>query len=189
MKNQEITAQELYNMAEKWVNTLNFIQLSVFEKMTDNCLYEYIEQVEICYEDFINDYQLHGELLSEIQEHFDDVTEGIDLFKEEDFENEVKHFCENNEHFDSFREDRERDNYPMWNILFEFKHEPSEEVKEACINAGFGIIEGVDTFNTTLFASGCGYSFYGQHWIPLFLELPWNSNIKEQAKGVDYSMM
>jgi len=37
--------------------------------------------------------------------------------------------------------------------------------------------------------AGAGYSFYGQHWIPLFLSLPWNSDLKEKYKNVDYSMM
>jgi hypothetical protein len=77
----------------------------------------------------------------------------------------------------------------MWNTCFEFKENESEEVIQAAIDAGFGIIEGMDDFNTLLFVSGCGYSFYGAHWIPMFLELLWNTEIKKlvEEKNIKYN--
>ncbi|MHA2218080.1 MAG: hypothetical protein ACXACY_19265 [Candidatus Hodarchaeales archaeon] len=77
------------------------------------------------------------------------------------------------------------DNYPMWNTCFEFRHEPSERVIQAAIDAGFGVIEGVDEFNTLLFVSGCGYSFYGAHWIPMYLNLPYNEDLKKEVEELE----
>ena len=186
----KLTAQELYNIADKYVTTnFNYIQLSVLEKMSDGARYEYIDQVDIDFEDFINNYQLGGELLEHLQENYDDVTEGVDLFKEELFINDIEEFCENHENFDSYREDQEQDNYPMWNTCFEFRHEPSEDEIKAATDAGLGIIRDVEGFNTLLFASGCGYSFYGAHWIPMIIELNMFGDTKERSKGVKYDMM
>ena len=173
---------ELKSMVSQWVNTLNFIQLEVLEKMAEDTLFEYIRPEEPDYEEFVNNYNLHDELLSYVQESWDDVSEDINLFGEETFEDTIKSFCEEQHQFESFMDDRNGENYPMWNTCFEFKVEPSEDVIQAAIDAGFGIIEGLEPFNTILFVSGAGYSFYGQHWIPLFLNLPWNEDIKKQVE-------
>jgi len=87
-------AQELYNLTNKWVDTFNFIQVSVLEKVSDNMLFEYIRQPKPDYEEFINNYNLHSELLKHIQENFEDVSKDINLFEDETFEDEVKFFCE-----------------------------------------------------------------------------------------------
>ena len=134
MKDQ-LTAQELYNIADKYVTTnFNYIQLSVLEKMSDNMLFEHIDQI--------------------------------------DSDDEEAH-----------------ENYPMWNTCFEFRHEPNEDGIKAATDAGFGIIRDVEGFNTLLFVSGCGYSFYGAHWIPLVIELNMFGDTKERSKGVKYDMM
>jgi hypothetical protein len=73
----------------------------------------------------------------------------------------------------------------MWSTLFEFRDEPSETVIEAAIEAGFGVVDSTDNYNTMLFVKGAGYSFYGAHWIPLYLGLPW-VNSKDYS-GIDYS--
>ena len=85
--------------------------------------------------------------------------------------------------------DSAQENYPMWSTCFEFRHEPSEETIKAAIDAGFGIIEGLEDFNTLLFVSGCGYSFYGAHWIPMYLDLPFNSDIKNLFDRKDYNYL
>lgn len=177
MEAEKITADYLKNEASKFVDTrFNFIQLNVLQKMANDCLYEYIRPEEPDYLEFLNNYGLHSE--------FKDATE--QEAEEADTET-LKEFCENESSFDSWVQDVESGNYPMWNTCFEFRDEPSEEVIQAAIDAGFGIIEGLDDFNTILFSSGCGYSFYGAHWIPLFLNLPWNKDLKKQAKEVNYS--
>ena len=184
-------ANELKSLTEKWVNTFNYIHVDVLNKCCDNMLFEYIEQTEPDYQEFINNYNLHDELLKYIQNDFEDVNESIDLFKEELFEESIKYFCEeeNQNEFENWRYERESENYPMWNTCFEFKYEITPEIKEAAKSAGFGIIEGMEDFNTILFVAGAGYSFYGAHWIPAFLNMPWNSNLKEKYKDVNYSMM
>lgn len=183
-------SHELKNMVSQWVDTFNFIQLEVLEKMADSCLFEYIRQPEPDYEEFVNNYNLHKELLEYIQKDWDDVHEGINLFGEETFEESIKYFCEEEyrNEFETFTDERSNENYPMWNTCFEFKHEENEDVIQAAVDAGFGIIEGLEPFNTILFVKGCGYSFYGAHWIPMFLNLPWNTDIKKQVieKGIEY---
>ena len=145
--------------------------MNVYEKMCDNMLFEHIRQSEIDYQDFVDNYSLEDEL-KEYESEPDDDT--------------LKNFCEQHESFDGYRSDKEQENYPMWNTLFEFKSEPSEEMIQSAIDSGFGVIEGMADFGVTLFVSGAGYSFYGQHWIPLFLRMPWNSDLKEEFKGVKY---
>lgn len=159
-------AYELKNLAYNWVETFNYIQVDVLNKCCEDMLIEYIRQPEITFEDVAEYSELTAK---QLQRKYKTV--------------------ENCEEYETCREEKEQSNYPMWNTCFEFKHEESEETIQAAIDAGFGIIEGMEDFNTLLFVSGCGYSFYGAHWIPLFLNLPWNSDLKKKYTGVDYSMM
>jgi len=89
---------------------------------------------------------------------------------------------------DDYKARKQNEKFPIWNTCFEFKEEPSEEIRQAAIDAGFGIIEGMEDFNTLLFVAGCGYSFYGERWMPLFLNLPWNKDLKEKCKGINWSL-
>lgn len=166
------TGNDLRTLADKWVNSsFNMIQLNVYDKMCDNMLFEFIRQSEVDYQDFIDNYQLDDELKE---------------YESEPDEDTLKEFCEQHMSFDRYQDEKRQGNYPAWGTVFEFKSEPSEEMVQSAIDAGFGVIEGMDDFRTTLFVSGAGYSFYAQHWIPLFLEMPWNSEIKEEFKGVKY---
>lgn len=179
MKTQINNANDLKNLVSKWVDTFNFVQLEVLEKIAgDNGLFEYIRQDKPDYNDFISNYQLDKEYKDYLKEN--GLKKSKDLLVE---------FCEQHHKFDDWRSEQEQNNYPMWNTCFEFKESISDEIREAAQKAGFGIIEGLDPFNTILFVSGAGYSFYGAHWIPLFLELPWNSDIKAEVKRkkIDYS--
>lgn len=159
---------ELKTLTNKWVDkTFNFISLSNAEKVLDNALYEYIEtnQTEDTAEDFVNDYGYQDE------------------YKESELDDYLE-FCREN-HEDEFAEYADGENYPIWNTLFEFRNEPSEKIIEKAQEAGFGIIAKNDNYNTMLFVRGAGYSFYAQHWIPMYLELPWVN--KEEYKEVRYS--
>lgn len=124
-------AQELKRRVEEWVDRrFNFIQLSVYEELTDNCLWDYIRETE---------------------------DEG----------------CEN---------------YPMWGTVFEWRSQSDASYfADKAVEVGFGIIEGLESFNTTLFIEGAGYSFFGAHWIPLYLSC--YKHEAEKYEGVDYSMM
>lgn len=165
-KNIEM-AQELKNEVSKWVETFNYLDIEVLKAVAERNgqeLFEVIEQAEIT---------------------LDDVAEwrGCDV---SEIEEESAEDC--NE-YDEMREQKEQENYPMWNTCFEFKQEASEGEKEAARAAGFGIIEGLGNFNTILFVSGCGYSFYGAHWIPMYLALPYNEAERTKYAGVEYGMM
>lgn len=117
-------------------------------------------------------------------ENFIEYIRSIDEPEREDYENEEDY----NKAFSEW-EDQTGENYPMWNTLFEFRSSVSEDLIEACIKANIGIIDKNDFFETTLFFRGCGYSFYGEHWIPLFLSLSWNEDYKKEFEGVNYSMI
>jgi hypothetical protein len=167
----------------------NHVQLSVYERIAESegsHLMEYIRQVDID-DDFIQDWL---NVLSS-RETDDIENEFIDLIKEEDeveiteitseYIDRFYEFVMDNyvSELESYREDEMMNNYPIWNTLFEFKYEPSEDVIQAAIEAGFGVIEPFDEFNTTLFVRGAGYSFIGHHWIPLWLNLPFNKGLRE----------
>ncbi len=174
-------AVELKNKATDFVaKEFNQIQLNVFEVMAgnyDSHLIEHIRTPEPDHMEFIDNYGLNDE--------FEEYCKDNDLNKGD--ESSLISFCEEEDSFQSFIDEQE--NYPMWNTLFEFKEEPSEEVIQAAIDAGFGVIEGMEDFKTTLFVSGCGYSFYGAHWIPLYLALPWNTDEAKTFEGVKFDMM
>lgn len=168
-------AYELKRETEEYVDkNFNMVQLAVYEKCCradEKELFEMIEQEDIDWED-----------IADHEGHYGD---------EKWIEAQQEEYAEISDHpaFESVRDNKEQNNYPMWNTLFEFKHEPSEEEIQAARDAGFGVITGMEDFNTTLFARGCGYSFYGAHWIPFYLNIPWRSAFKDKYKGVKYDMM
>ena len=162
------TARDLQAEVDRWVSTeFNYIQVHVVDKMCDNTLYDYIRAEEPDFEEFLNSHQLQDE------------------FKES--EQEIQEFCEDQDSFERWQDEQRDANYPMWNTLFEFRYKPTEEILQAGVDAGLGVIEGLEDFNPMLFASGCGYSFFGAHWIPMWLNLPYNTDKKEFYKDVDYS--
>jgi len=181
MKTKKLTEQEnltlayeLKNLVSAWVDTFNFIQISVLEAVAEKegtMVMEHIRQEEITFE-VIADYNGH--------------------YGDKKYIAKMKKECENvedHEDFDSVRDQREQNNYPMWNTCFEFKRNESEDVIEAAVDAGCGIIEGLADFKQILFMKSCGHSFYGSYWIPMFLNLPWNKDLKEKYKNVKYGMM
>tara|TARA_R110000851_G_scaffold44245_2_gene108914 strand:- start:3243 stop:3974 length:732 start_codon:yes stop_codon:yes gene_type:complete len=164
--------RELTSTCENWVNkSFNFINLNIYNNTSEMGVIENIRQLEQdanFFSDYFDNYDLWDEYNQYLKDNEEeDTTDTRDTFSKDESTS-----------FDSYLSDQETNNYPMWNTLFEFRSEPSEEIIEICINAGFGIIEGMDDFNTTLFVSGCGYSFYAQHWIPLWLSLPYTDNEK-----------
>lgn len=185
-------AKELKREAEQWVDReFNFIQLEVYEVMAAHEGTMLIEQIqgedeEGLLEDFAFDYG------SEINEKAIEIFEALEAeeatFDEWFEENRDEVILNEMEHeFEDFRNERENENYPMWNTLFEFRTEPPAEWIEKAKTSGFGVIDAFGPFNTTLFVSGAGYSFYGQHWIPLYMRTI--HGVAEKYKDVDFSMM
>lgn len=167
-------AYELKNLTSQWVDTFNFIQLSVLEAVAEKegtMVIEHIRQPEITHED-IADFNGHyndKKYINKLKKEFPNVEDCAD--------------------YDRVLEQEQDRNYPMWNTCFEFKQSESEDVIEAAIETGLGVIEGLGDFNQILFASSCGHSFYGSYWIPLFLNLPWNKTLKTKYEGVKFDMM
>ncbi len=167
-------AYELKALVDPWVQQFNFIQVDVLEAVAEKNnqqLFECIRMKEITFED-IADHNGHyndAKYIKAMKKEFSKVEDHPD--------------------YDSVNDQRQQDNYPMWNTCFEFKRSESEDVIQAAIDAGLGVIEGLGDFNQILFMTSCGHSFYSSYWIPLFLNLPWNKDIKEKYKGVKYDMM
>jgi hypothetical protein len=168
MTSTQKTAEDLKNMVSIWVDrSFNYIDLSNAEKVFDQMLIEHIEsnQTEETAAEFINDYSYS------------------DDFKDSGLESALEYVQE--EHEGEFTEYAEQDHYPMWSTLFEFRSEPSQETINAAQEAGFGIINSSDHYNTMLFVKGAGYSFYSAHWIPMYLGLTWTRS--EEYKDIDFS--
>lgn len=163
-------AQELKRLASDWVQTFNFIQVDVLKLVAEHeehaSLIEFIRQKEITFEDVA---QYSKETAAELKRKYETV--------------------ENCPEYETCHDEKQDNNYPMWNTCFEFKENVYEDILKTAMDAGFGIIENLGEFNQILFVAGAGYSFYGAHWIPLFLNLPWNADLKKKYKGVDYKMM
>lgn len=167
-------AYELKSLASQWVETFNYIQLDVLELVAQHdgsILMEHIVMPEITFEDIADHNGHYGDkkYINKLKKEFSNVED-----------------CDD---YQSVYDQRQQDNYPMWNTCFEFKQSESQEVTDAALEVGLGVIEGLGDFNTILFAKSCGHSFYGSYWIPLFLELPWNKSLKEKYKDVDFNMM
>ena len=169
-------AQELKREAEQWVGlNFNFIQLEVFEAMAEKdggMLHEYIQPDS--QEDLLEDFA------SKYREEVEDVAKTFFVALKAEEATFDEWFGENRDEvilyemsteFYFFCEEQEVANYPMWNTLFEFRSEPLSEWVEKARVCGFGVIDAFGPFKTTLFVAGAGYSFYGQHWIPLYKRL------------------
>lgn len=172
--------RELQSKAEKFSNEFNFIQLDVVKtylESNDEYLIESIRQPE-------EDQDYFGEYFDNYN-LWDDYSEYLKDNEEEDTTETRSDFAKDEtDNFEEYQDQKQDENYPMWNTLFEFKHSTSEEVIQAAIESGFGVIES-DHFNTILFVSGAGYSFMSEHWIPFYLRLPWVD--AEKYKGINFS--
>lgn len=186
-------AQELKDKAQEWYyRNFNEININLIEKALEAngaMLIEYIEP-EIAEKGDAVEWFAYEKTLDEKTESFEDYIEETGNFVNLDAWETNSEFLEwllreyQNE-IEDFTQDKEN-NYPMWNTLFELKSE-SSLIRDMARKCGFGIIEPTDYTNTMLFVSGCGYSFYGQHWISLYLSVC--SGLAGKYKGVDYSMM
>ena len=179
-KNTTDLLNELNSKAERFSNEFNFIDVDVVKTYLESNGYYLVECIRQLEQDsdYFSDYFDNYGLWDEYNDYLKDN-------EEEDTTETRREFSENETtSFDSYQDDKLNENYPMWNTLFEFKHNPSEEVLQAAIDSGFGVIES-EHFNPMLFVAGAGYSFMSQHWIPFYLRLPWVD--AEKYEGLNYS--
>lgn len=172
-------ARDLKSTVEDWVNKeFNFIQLEVYERCTPE-LFEHIRQepVESFLEDYL--YNLDEEDLADlIEEALAGGYQDLKEFVSEEREDEIREWVDENHY---------SENYPMWSTLFEFKSEPPESFITAAQEVGLGVIDPHFAFNTTLFATSAGHSFYSAYWIPLYLKC--FTYEKEKWANIDFSMV
>lgn len=179
-------ANELKEVVNDWyLKEFNQINMSVYDRLSEGCLFEFIRPISDQaavdrFSDIVNS-ETEDEFKVQACEHcFCDKNQ----LSEIEFENYLL-----NERLDDVRSylsehDDNDHNYPMWCTLFEFRCEPSEELIGLAQAAGFGVIEGLDDFNTTLFVAGAGYSFMGAHFIPLYLS--YFTYEKEKWANIDF---
>lgn len=174
---------ELRNKVDDWFNrTFNNISLTVFEKIVKDEM-DYIP-VMANEEEWLTDFiKYDSNEIEELRNEFEEecLNEG-ESYSDEEFRDWLK----DQDAFISYKEDKEGDNYPMWGTVFEFKHEPGDDVIDLCLKQGLVVIESTDEFNTTIGVAGAGFSFYGNFWIPLWLSLPWNDDHRKKYKDVNY---
>jgi hypothetical protein len=197
------TAHDLKTKTEIWVNReFNFISQDLLSSALENkgeMLLDYIRPAGLESEEYFNSLPVdeQHELMNEsglfedvlgedwqflpilVLDPFDkseNYGQDFEDWMEEEQESEIRDWMDSNGY----------EHYPCWNTLFEFRHQPSEDVLQAATEAGFGVIEETEFTNTCLFVSGAGYSFYSAHWIPMWLSLPWNESGREDFKGVDF---
>jgi len=91
------------------------------------------------------------------------------------------------EHIDLSDYDEDYDGeppYPMWGTLFHFRGNACSDFIESAKEAGFLVIQDVPEFDGVMLGvQGAGYSFYGAHWLPLYVAV---LGLKEKFKGVSF---
>ena len=170
----EPTARELRDRVERWFReTFSPIPLSIVEQAyradTRGHLSEIMEvDIDAVYWAF---FEEHGE-----------------ESEREEFNEDPKHWCEMHPDggFDDFHIEIIDQMYPMWGTLFQCDN---PTVIEACKKQGLTIIRGFDNLDDMVGVAGAGYSFYGAHWIPVWLSLPWNDEGRARYAGIYYGGM
>jgi len=182
--------RELEQKVKDWVNTrFNYIQLNVVEKVADNMLVDYIVNPEV--EDSIIEYlddcdeiviiedyckslniekakekidnyvTYNGNIKDSFVACIDEDWDGFLLFTENEYADDIQDYI------------NEKENYPMWNTLFEWRdsYYNNSDVTDIVLSKGCGVVEELDGFNNLIFMKSAGHSFYSSYWIPIYLEL------------------
>ncbi|RLI66730.1 MAG: hypothetical protein DRO67_00620 [Candidatus Asgardarchaeum californiense] len=188
-KNYEL-ARELRDLVSEWVDkTFNQINVSVFSKLTDGCLFEHIRPLPID-SDVINDfleYSEDGETVKTIREELkeEELKEGTEEAMDYillNYKSDIQIYM---------NENNLRENYPMWNTCFEVRSTYNTDIVDLGQEVGLGVIEGLDDFdlNPALFAMSCGHSFYSAYWIPLYLKVNADAEHIKKFKDVEFGMV
>ena len=165
MENTDLT-HELKSKVESFVDrNFNYIHIEVVKaSLGDTPLEELIEPLNSNYDDFFMNYNKYDEYKEWCLEN------GYSL-SDSDAEEVKEEFSSQDGDFESYKTDIEGNNYPMWNTIFEIRDAYWTDITKYAEECGFGVINGTDYLNNMLFVAGAGYSFYAQHWIPLYLKL------------------
>lgn len=161
--------------------TFNYIDQEVMKSSYGEDYHLYQEKILDKTERWLKDYWLYDIQNQNKQDLIDSYIQENNLSKKESkaFKNlsddeilEHEDFIEwlkEQREFESYLDDKRDDNYPMWNTLFEFRHQPSQEQIDILMDSNLVVIEESDYFNVTIGVAGAGYDFYDAHWIPLYL--------------------
>jgi hypothetical protein len=206
--NKDSLLRELEQTVKSWVDrSFNFLPLQVVEKMSDNCLHDFIvqpdkrlylfEYLDDCDETILildycqqNDIDDEDERLSKYIKHEGTIKQSFIDCINEDFDSFCDFVLEEYESdIEDFISEKNGENYPMWNTCFEWRdsYRNEDETNEKVINVGCGVIEGLEPFNNLIFMTSAGHSFYSSYWIPLYFRL--FPNEEEKYKGIDYSSL
>lgn len=147
--------------AEAWVHEMNAIPRGMIEKLMDNDPFEWHNVTPMVIGDKVYCYaaEKYGEIVG-----VDGDTYEIEL--------------ENGQTIEVEEDDLERDEYddailPMWGTMWQFNDSADEywltqlDGRRAMAECGFTIIES-EEFGYFFGIDGAGYSFYEEHWIPLY---------------------
>lgn len=181
---------------EEWFHrTFNYINIDVLRTMSDldpgHLDIRYPEEMWIK-ENYI--YNISDSDRQQLLEEYfdfecvdeDDRNDFLNLSTEEQINDyEFSLWIFDNDKFESYLNDRRNDHYPMWNTCFEFKERPSEEIIQVFMDKSLVIIEETEHFNTAIGVAGAGFDFYDSFWIPIYLNLPYNEDIKEYYKPLN----
>ena len=189
-------ASELKALAEKWYYRefsevpLQLVEIGCREDNPGHSeLYQYIEPlpIEEIGEEWWNN--LNASERKELEQ------EGIDdgfLNDKNDDQDIIDYAAEEKEDVirEWYQDYRGDEHYPMWGTLFVSRCGMWSTSAEQAQAAGFLVAQNVPFFEgkTILGVAGCGYSFHGAHWIPLYLSIL-SDDDRKQWDGVDYSMM
>lgn len=150
MKTTNVTIREA---AEKWVSEMNAIPIGMFERFVDE-LTE-ITSPKIGDRVYVFEHSECGEIT---KTDYDNYT--IELDNGEEMECDIEDF------------EVQKDSYfPMWGTMWSFGSSIDDYWLENHIqemsNCGFRIYEH-EEYGYFFGIDGCGYDFYGAHWIPLY---------------------
>ena len=157
---------DIREAAELWVSRdMTRIPLGVVEKLLKASNYEDIVEITPIATNFkvwSNEYQQNGEISKISEDDNGDLIATVDL--------------DNGEQHDTAIEDlsaQYEDGLPMWSTMWAFDDPcdcdwlEDEDNMRKMAECGFRIYESED-YGYIFGIDGCGYSFYDEHWIPLY---------------------
>ena len=162
----------------------NFIQFDVVKKtLGEDCIFENITRPSqnIITEEWLDHANDEQELVKEYEEETETKrTDDLDAWLEwlyEKRQDEIEEYWNESEH------------YPMWNTIFEARDQNLSDWIgdhiDDLYNIGIGVMTGdrEGLLNNMLFISGAGYSFFHEHWIPLYTGLLKWVKIEQEIKA------
>jgi len=159
---------ELKQTVELWIDrTFNILHIEVIKRtlVVDNIeLYEQIEPLNPDYDDFFMNY-------NKDEEYKEWCNENGYTLSDSDAEEVKEEFCNQDNDFESYKDNKEQNNFPMWNYCYEHKNSTWEKLSEIAMDNGCGIINESDYFSDIIFMMSAGHSFFSAYFCPIYLDL------------------